>query len=132
MMLHTSQKMKYMIDLNNRILSIFNRSLSNKPFYYQELFEHANPVKIPFKKLTSTSISKIFVFQLISFIHSNSNNLLTIIIWRRSCLNIWGKRSENIKSRTKGFRDACRTGNGRYRAFTSASSSPSTKFKDHN
>ena len=34
-----------------------SRSLASKPFYYQELFEHAKPLDIPYKKLTG----KIFV-----------------------------------------------------------------------
>jgi len=33
------------------------RSLTNKPFYYQELFEHANPQATPFKKLTADHVS---------------------------------------------------------------------------
>ncbi len=33
------------------------RHLSNKPFYYQELFEHANPQPTPYKKLTADYVS---------------------------------------------------------------------------
>lgn len=33
------------------------RYLSNKPFYYQELFEHAKPLDTPYKKLTDDFVS---------------------------------------------------------------------------
>lgn len=33
-----------------------SRSLTNKPFYYQELFEHAKPLDTPFKKLTGMKL----------------------------------------------------------------------------
>ncbi|RNA37538.1 fumarate hydratase class I [Brachionus plicatilis] len=33
------------------------RGLSTKPFYYQELFEHAKPLNTPFKKLTGDYVS---------------------------------------------------------------------------
>jgi hypothetical protein len=35
------------------------RSLAVKPFYYQELFEHAKPLNTPFKKLTGIFFSKL-------------------------------------------------------------------------
>ena len=38
-----------------------SRLSSNKPFYYQELFEHAKPLNTPFKKLTSDYVSTIEV-----------------------------------------------------------------------
>ena len=46
---------RHLIDLNNRllVLNINKRYLAAKPFYYQELFEHAKPLNTPFKKLTS-------------------------------------------------------------------------------
>lgn len=34
-----------------------SRSLTNKPFYYQELFEHAKPLDTPYKKLTGDFVS---------------------------------------------------------------------------
>lgn len=39
------------------VLASRQRSLSTKPFYYQELFEHAKPLDIPYKKLTSDHVS---------------------------------------------------------------------------
>lgn len=43
--------------LNLAISNSNGRFLSNKPFYYQELFEHAKPLNTPFKKLTSDFVS---------------------------------------------------------------------------
>ena len=39
--------------------ALFSSSASYrvKPFYYQELFEHAKPLEIPFKKLTGDYVS---------------------------------------------------------------------------
>lgn len=58
-MLSVSQrKLKTLINLNTQISSLLAASsLSTKPFYYQELFEHAKPLDIPFKKLTSDHVS---------------------------------------------------------------------------
>ncbi len=42
--------------LNHVVLNKTSRELSSKPFYYQELFEHAKPLNTPYKKLTSTVI----------------------------------------------------------------------------
>jgi hypothetical protein len=36
----------------SRFLSTSKQTLNVKPFYYQELFEHANELNTPFKKLT--------------------------------------------------------------------------------
>ena len=36
----------------SRYLSTSKQALNVKPFYYQELFEHANELNTPFKKLT--------------------------------------------------------------------------------
>lgn len=38
-----------------------HRGLSTKPFYYQELFEHAKPLNTPFKKLTGDYVSTLDV-----------------------------------------------------------------------
>jgi hypothetical protein len=55
-------KTRHLIDLNNRlVLNINKRYLAAKPFYYQELFEHAKPLNTPFKKLTSI---KFLVFKI--------------------------------------------------------------------
>ena len=45
--------------LLNQAASMGNvsRALSSKPFYYQELFEHAKPLNIPYKKLTGDFVS---------------------------------------------------------------------------
>ena len=47
--------------LLNRVASIgsvsSSRTLSTKPFYYQELFEHAKPLDVPYKKLTGSFVS---------------------------------------------------------------------------
>ena len=37
---------------DSRFLSTSKQAMNVKPFYYQELFEHANELNTPFKKLT--------------------------------------------------------------------------------
>lgn len=44
-----------------RLQSSSRRKLSTKPFFYQELFEHAKPLNTPFKKLTGDYVSTIDV-----------------------------------------------------------------------
>lgn len=56
MLNNSHRKLKTLVDLSNRVLLI-SRSQSTKPFYYQELFEHAKPLNTPFKKLTSDHVS---------------------------------------------------------------------------
>lgn len=51
-MLKTGKNLKNILDLNTRLVNSLHRNLSAKPFYYQELFEHAKPLDTPFKKLT--------------------------------------------------------------------------------
>ena len=57
MLNNSHRKLKTLVDLSNRVLFKLNRSQSTKPFYYQELFEHAKPLNTPFKKLTSDHVS---------------------------------------------------------------------------
>lgn len=56
------QRFKQLFDLRKSSCSLSSaiqqiNSYSNKPFYYQELFEHANPVNTPYKKLSSDFVS---------------------------------------------------------------------------
>ena len=50
-----NKNLKNLIYLNNRLVQC--SYLSTKPFYYQELFEHAKPLNTPFKKLTGDFVS---------------------------------------------------------------------------
>ncbi len=52
MMLNNCHKLRKVFDLNNRAIQPLHKLYSTKPFYYQELFEHAKPLNTPFKKLT--------------------------------------------------------------------------------
>ena len=45
------RKLKHLIECGSLAKSSV-RLLSAKPFYYQELFEHAKPLDTPYKKLT--------------------------------------------------------------------------------
>lgn len=51
-----------LINLNNQL--VLKRFLATKPFYYQELFEHAKPLNIPYKKLTSKYTKNFLIFYL--------------------------------------------------------------------
>jgi fumarate hydratase class I len=44
---------------HNRLFSSSKQASNVKPFYYQELFEHANELNTPFKKLTGDFVSTI-------------------------------------------------------------------------
>jgi fumarate hydratase class I len=50
-----NKNLKNLLHLNNRLMQCTH--LSTKPFYYQELFEHAKPLNTPFKKLTADYVS---------------------------------------------------------------------------
>ena len=55
-MLNNCHKLRKVFDLNNRTIQSFYQFYSTKPFYYQELFEHAKPLNTPFKKLTGINL----------------------------------------------------------------------------
>lgn len=54
-----SRNLISLIERNGVRSACLSRSYSAKPFYYQELFEHAKKLDIPFKKLTSDYVSTV-------------------------------------------------------------------------
>ena len=57
---YTHNLLRYsFIARQTRFLSTSRQAFNVKPFYYQELFEHAHELNTPFKKLTGKYLKKL-------------------------------------------------------------------------